>query len=343
MSKKLTYKSAGVDISKGWKAVELIKKYVENTKRKEVLGEIGGFSGLFEIKKKKYKNPVLVSSTDGVGTKLIIAQKMNIHNTVGIDLVAMGVNDIIVCGAEPIFFLDYISCGKLNPKRIAEIVEGISAGCKEAGCSLIGGEMAEMPGMYKEDEYDLAGFAVGIIEKRKIIDGSKIKAGDKIIGLSSSGLHSNGYSLARKVFFEIANYNIFEKIEEFGKTLGEELLTPTKIYVKIVLNLVKRFEIKGIVNITGGGFLENIPRILPDKLFAVIIRNTWDVFPIFKMIQKIGNISEKEMFRTFNMGIGMVIIVDKKESLKIMRYLEKRETAYLIGEIREGKKGVILE
>lgn len=335
--KKLTYKSAGVNIEKGWKAVQEIKKYVEKTKRKEVISEIGGFSALFKPDLKKYTEPVLVSSTDGVGTKLLIAKKANIHNTVGIDLVAMGVNDIIVCGATPLFFLDYIACGKLDTKKIVKIVEGISSGCQEAGCALIGGEIAEMPGMYKEDEYDLAGFALGMVERKKIIDGSKIKIGDKIIGLSSSGLHSNGYSLVRKIFFEIANYTLSQKIEELGKTLGEELLTPTKIYVRTILNLLKKFEIKGIVHITGGGFLENIPRILPEGLSAKINKDSWKILPIFKLIQKIGNVDEKEMFRTFNMGIGMAIICDKKESLKIIKYLRKKEDAYIIGEIESGK------
>lgn len=339
--KKITYKDAGVDIRAGWKAVDLIKKHIEKTKRKEVVSKIGGFSGLFKVNFKKYSEPLLVSSTDSVGTKIMIAQKMNIHNTVGIDLVAMGVNDVIVCGAEPLFFLDCISCGKLIPQKIAEIVEGISEGCQQAGCALIGGEMAEMPGMYKKDEYDLIGFAVGIVERKKIVDGGKIKISDKIIGISSSGLHSNGYSLARKVFFEVGNYKLTDKIGELGKTLAEELLTPTKIYVKTILNLIKRFRIKGIVNITGGGFLDNIPRVLPESVSANILENSWEIPPVFKIIQRIGNIPKKEMFRTFNMGIGMIIIADKKESLKIMKYLEKKENAYLIGEIKKGKKEVL--
>ena len=337
--KGITYKDSGVDIEAAKSSVRLIKKSVKSTFREEVLTEIGGFSGLFSLNLDKYKEPVLVSGTDGVGTKLKIAFLMDRHDTVGIDLVAMCVDDIITSGAEPLFFLDYLSLGKLNPKKVLEIVKGITKGCQLAGCALIGGETAEMPGMYKKDEYDLAGFSVGVVEREKIIDGKKISSGDKIIGLSSSGLHSNGYSLARRLLLK--RYKIDDYIQSLGKTLGEELLMPTRIYAKLLLRLIDKFEVKGIAHITGGGLLENIPRILPQKAKAVIRKNSWPSLPIFSLIQKLGRVEDKEMFRTFNMGIGMVIIVPGREANLVLKELkDEKEEGYLIGEVKKGERGV---
>jgi phosphoribosylformylglycinamidine cyclo-ligase len=339
--KGITYKDAGVDIYRGNEFVKKIKPLVKGTLRPEVISGIGGFGGLFRINLKKYNDPVLVSSTDGVGTKLKIAFMMDNHNTVGIDLVAMGVNDILVHGAEPLFFLDYISTGKLRTKQAVEIVKGIINGCKETGCTLLGGETAEMPSFYKDGEYDLAGFAVGIAEKKRIIDGSKIKADDIIIGLSSSGLHSNGYSLVRKVLLERMRYKVTDKIKGLRKQLGEELLIPTRIYVKTILKLLKEFDIKGMAHITGGGVTENLPRILPEGLSAVIKKDSWKIHSIFKIIQEKGNISEKEMYRTFNMGIGFILVIPKREVCSILLRLKKLgEKAYIIGRIEKGKKGV---
>ncbi|MBI5875584.1 MAG: phosphoribosylformylglycinamidine cyclo-ligase [Deltaproteobacteria bacterium] len=337
----ITYKKAGVNIDEGERLVNLIKPIARAASRPEVMAGIGGFGALFSLNLKKYKNPVLVSSTDGVGTKLKIAFMLNRHDTVGIDLVAMGVNDVLVSGAEPLFFLDYFATGKLNAKDAAAVIKGIAKGCKEAECALVGGETAEMPGFYKDGEYDLAGFVVGIVEKDKIIDGSGIKPGDKIIGLASSGLHSNGYSLARKVIFDKLKLNAKSKPAGFKKNIGEELLTPTRIYVKTIKALQKDFSLKGIAHITGGGLIENIPRILPDKCKAVIAKKRWKMPAIFKFIQEGGKIAEKEMLRTFNCGIGMVIIVSKKDSDRVVRKLKTlKEKAFLIGEIekRNGKE-----
>jgi len=305
-----TYKDAGVNVEAGYEAVKLMRKHVEKTIRQEVLNGIGGFGGFFSLKKaKEMEDPVLVSGVDGVGTKLKIAFLMDRHNTVGMDCVAMCVNDVVCSGAEPLFFLDYIAVGKNRPQEVADIVKGVSEGCALAGCALIGGETAEMPGFYPEDEYDLAGFCVGIVDRTKIIDGSNIKAGDKLIGLVSSGLHSNGYSLVRKLL-NVKPERLGQHIEKIGTTLGDELLKPTRIYVKTILELGKRYDIKGVANITGGGFIENIPRILPQNLKAVIKKGSWPVNYIFDIVQELGNVDEKEMYNTFNMGIGMVIAVE---------------------------------
>ncbi len=335
-----TYKDAGVDVEAGYEAVRLMKKDVGRTFRPEVLTDIGGFGGLFALDKNKYEEPVLVSGTDGVGTKLKIAFLMNKHDTVGIDCVAMCVNDIICGGAEPLFFLDYIALGKNRPEKVAEIVKGVAEGCVRSGCALIGGETAEMPGFYPENEYDIAGFAVGIVDKKKIIDGKSIKAGDTLIGLASSGLHSNGYSLVRKLLNPSAD-RLQEKIEVFGKTLGEELLTPTKLYVKTILDLKEKFEIKGISNITGGGFIENIPRMIPVGLRVKINKDTWPVLPVFSLLQQVGDIKERDIYNTFNMGIGMVLAVDPAISREVMEYLNRdAEEAFIIGETVEGEAGV---
>ena len=312
----------------------MIKPLVKATTRPEVLTDIGGFGGLFSLNSDKYKKPTLVASTDGVGTKLKIAFMADKHDTVGIDLVAMCVNDIVVQGAEPLFFLDYLATGKLSPEKAVEIVKGISEGCVQAGCALIGGETAEMPGMYGDGEYDLAGFTVGVVDNDRIIDGSSITVGDKLIGLASSGLHSNGYSLARKVCFERLGLSIDSFVPELGKPLGEALLTPTRIYVKAILNLLRDFQIKGMAHITGGGLLENIPRVLPRHCRALIHKNSWEIPAIFQLLRAGGNIDEIEMHRTFNNGIGMVLIVPDREVEDIMvRLSGLKETAYIIGEI----------
>jgi len=309
---KFTYAAAGVDIKAGDRAVGLMKEAVRSTFRPGVLADIGGFGGLFALDPARYREPVLVSGTDGVGTKLRVAMLMDKHDTVGIDAVAMCVNDVLVQGAEPLFFLDYLAVGKLVPEKVAGIVAGVAEGCRQAGCALIGGETAEMPGFYKEDEYDIAGFAVGVAEKSKIIDGSGICPGDVMLGIPSTGLHSNGYSLVRKIFFENAGYGVETYIDELGRTLGEELIEPTKIYVGQVLPFIDR--IKGMAHITGGGLTENIPRVLPDGTAAVLERKTWTVPPVFKLLQKLGRIDESEMLKTFNMGIGMVIIAGKNDA-----------------------------
>lgn len=335
--KKLTYKDAGVDITAGNNFVELIKKSVQSTYIPGVMGDIGGFGGLFELG--KYKNPVLVSGTDGVGTKLKLAFMLDKHDTIGIDAVAMCVNDIAVLGAQPLFFLDYLAIGKLIPENQADIVKGIAEGCRQSGCALIGGETAEMPGFYEVGEYDIAGFAVGVVEKDEIIDGRNIKPGDVVIGLASSGVHSNGYSLVRKLFFDVMGWEKDRYVEEFGKTLGEELITPTKIYVKPVLELKKELEIKGIVHITGGGFTENVPRVLPDNVDVIIDKNSYPVLPVFKLMQKLGNIEDEEMYRTFNMGIGMMMIVNSLDAEKAVAKLNSMgEKAYIIGKVVEGNK-----
>ncbi|MEG6614377.1 phosphoribosylformylglycinamidine cyclo-ligase [Pseudoclostridium thermosuccinogenes] len=335
-----TYKESGVDVEAGYEAVRLMRDHVRRTFRPEVLTDIGGFGGLFALDKAKFKEPVLVSGTDGVGTKLKIAFLMDKHDTIGIDCVAMCVNDIACSGAEPLFFLDYIAVGKNRPEKVANIVKGVADGCVMAGCSLIGGETAEMPGFYPENEYDVAGFAVGIVDKSRIIDGKSIKEGDVLIGLASSGIHSNGYSLVRKVF-NPTREKLNEYVESLGTTLGEELLKPTRIYVKTVADLIERFEIKGISHITGGGFIENIPRMVPEGLRVRINKGTWPVLPIFSLIQKIGDIPEKDMFNTFNMGIGMVMAVDGNIAGDVAAYLnEKDEKAYIIGELIKGDSGV---
>ncbi len=342
---KTSYKDAGVDIDKANTFIEKIKPLIKPTLRKEAVGEIGSFGGLFHLDTSRYKNPLLVSATDGVGTKLKIAHMMGIHNTVGIDLVAMSVNDLIVQGAEPLFFLDYIATGKLSLETSVQIIEGIAKGCTESGCTLIGGETAEMPGFYKNDEYDLAGFCVGVVEYDNLIDGSGISVGDVIIGLASNGVHSNGYSLARYVLFNQAGLDINDSVEGIDGSIGTELLRPTKIYVKPILNLIKHFTIKGIAHITGGGLTENIPRILPQRCKAVIVRGTWDIPPIFNIIRDMGGVDENEMLRVFNMGIGMAIIVPEKESKEIVDHLEALgERAYIIGRIkdREAESSAVL-
>lgn len=337
-----TYKDAGVDVEAGYEAVRLMRNDVRKTFRPEVITDIGGFGGLFALNKEKYSEPVLVSGTDGVGTKLKIAFLMDKHDTVGIDCVAMCVNDIVCSGAEPLFFLDYIALGKNRPEKVAQIVKGVSDGCVEAGCALIGGETAEMPGFYPEDEYDVAGFAVGIVDKKDIIDGKKIKAGDKIIGLASSGIHSNGYSLVRKVLAP-SKEKLSEVVSSLGTTIGEEIIKPTRIYVKTILDLKNRFEIKGVAHITGGGFIENMPRMLPEGLGINIFRGSWPVLPIFNILQSIGNIDERNMFNTFNMGIGMVAAVGADIAQDVLKHLNSsKEQAYLIGEVVSGRNGLEL-
>ncbi len=333
----ITYKDAGVDIDAGDLFVEKIKPYVKSTFRPEVLTHIGGFGGLFALK--KYKNPVLVSGTDGVGTKLKIAFLTNRHDTVGIDLVAMCVNDIVVQGAEPLFFLDYFATGRLKPEAHADIVKGIAAGCKQAGCALIGGETAEMPSFYGAEEYDLAGFAVGVVERKKIVDGSKIKAGDCLIGLASSGLHSNGYSLVRRVLLETSGYSVNDVLPELGKPLGDVLLTPTRIYVRTVLKLMTEFDIRGMAHITGGGITENLPRVLPKGAQAIVRKGSWDIHPVFTLLQQKAGVDDEEMYRDFNMGIGMILVVPEKQADSVMKKARKLgEKAYLIGEIVKGKQ-----
>ncbi|MDO9528679.1 MAG: phosphoribosylformylglycinamidine cyclo-ligase [Syntrophales bacterium] len=339
MKKKVSYKDAGVDINKANLFVKKIQPIIKGTSRKEVMSGIGNFGGLFHLDMGKFKDPILVSSTDGVGTKLKIAQMMDKHDTVGIDLVAMSVNDILSQGAEPLFFLDYIATGKIDVKKSVKIVEGIAKGCIEAGCALIGGETAEMPEFYKDDDYDLAGFCVGIVDASELIDGSEIKVGDRIIGIASNGIHSNGFSLVRKVLFEQKKLKIKDKIEGLGHSIGTELLRPTKIYVKPILNLMKTFKIKGVAHITGGGFIENIPRILPSRCRAIIKKDSWDIPPIFDIIQKMGNIDKKEMLRVFNMGIGMMIVVTEKDFEEVLERLGGLgERAYAIGTIDNRNK-----
>ncbi len=333
-SKSKSYKESGVDITAGYRSVELIKNHILKTKQKGMISEIGGFGGLFEPDFKNIKNPVLVSGTDGVGTKLKLAFLMDKHDTIGIDCVAMCVNDIICCGAKPMFFLDYIACGKNIPEKIEKIVSGISEGCIQSGCSLIGGETAEMPGFYSENEYDLAGFSVGIVEKEKILKKENVKEGDVIISLASSGIHSNGFSLIRKVF-DIENIDMNCKYKQLNdEPIGKTLLTPTKIYVNSVLELIKYINVKSISHITGGGFYENIPRIIPDGLSANIKKSSIKTPNIFNIIKEKGSISERDMFNTFNMGVGMCIIVSEKDINKSLNILKSNgEDAYAIGEI----------
>jgi phosphoribosylformylglycinamidine cyclo-ligase len=339
--KKLTYKKAGVDIDEGERFVRLISPMVKTTFRPEVLTDIGSFNALFKIDLKKYKKPVLVSGTDGVGTKLKIAFMLGRHDTVGIDLVAMCVNDILTSGAEPLFFLDYFATGKLKPEKAAEVIRGIVRGCKDAGCSLIGGETAEMPGFYSGDEYDLSGFAVGIAEYGKIIDGSRIREGDLIIGIASNGLHSNGYSLVRKVFFDFKKMNAGSTISELGTTLGNELLKPTKIYVKAVMALKNKITVKGMAHITGGGIPGNVPRMLPKGISAHIETGSWPVPKIFSLLREAGKVPEDDMRRTFNMGIGYVIVVPKTRAGETLSLLHTSGyKAYIIGKTGKGGYGV---
>ncbi len=333
-SRSEAYAQAGVDITAGYKAVELMKQHIARTMTKGVCSDVGGFGGLFELDLTGITKPVLVSGTDGVGTKLKLAFLLDKHDTVGIDCVAMCVNDIICVGAKPLFFLDYIACGKNVPERIAEIVKGVAEGCVQSGAALIGGETAEMPGFYPEDEYDLAGYSTGVVDKEKIIDNKTMKAGDLVIALPSSGVHSNGFSLVRKVF-DVENADIKTPCAELGgKSVGETLLTPTKIYVKPVLSLLEEVKVKGISHITGGGFYENIPRSIPDSLGAKIEKSAVKILPIFDMIAKTGNITERDMFNTYNMGVGMSITVDKTDADKALEILKANgEDAYIIGEI----------
>lgn len=337
----LTYRQAGVDIGQGNRAVELIKPLVKSTYRKEVLGGLGGFGALFALDMDKYRHPVLVSGTDGVGTKLVVAQLMKKHNTVGIDCVAMCVNDILVSGAEPLFFLDYLACGKLEPEQVADVVAGIAEGCRQAGCALIGGETAEMPGFYKNGEYEIAGFAVGVVERDRIIDGQSIKPGDLVLGIASNGLHSNGYSLARRVFYDRYNWSSDHFVERLGCTLGEELLKPTRIYVGLITEALRHFEIKGMAHITGGGLLENPPRVLPPGTHLELEYGTWQVPQVFCLIEEGGPVDRMEMLRTFNMGIGFVLIQNPQETQKLQEWLAaKGEKASIIGRVVEGMPGV---
>lgn len=342
-SRSESYAAAGVDITAGYRAVELMKSHIARTMTSGVCSDVGGFGGLFELDTTGIEKPVLVSGTDGVGTKLKLAFLMDKHDTVGIDCVAMCVNDIICCGAKPLFFLDYIACGKNIPERIASIVSGVAEGCVQSGAALIGGETAEMPGFYPVDEYDLAGFSVGVVDKSKILDPSTMKAGDVVIALPSSGVHSNGFSLVRKVF-DVENSDIKSPREELGgKSIGETLLTPTKIYVKPVLALLEQVKVKGISHITGGGFYENIPRSIPDGLGAVIERNAVRVLPIFNLIAKEGNISERDMFNTFNMGVGMSIVVAQEDAEKAVEILKANgEDAYVIGKIKNSEDKITI-
>ena len=337
-----SYKEAGVDVTAGYKSVELMKAHVARTATKGVLSGIGGFGGLFEQDLSDIKNPVLVSGTDGVGTKIKAAFIMDKHDTVGIDCVAMCVNDIICSGAKPLFFLDYIACGKNIPEKIATIVSGVAEGCVQSGCALIGGETAEHPGMMPEDEYDLAGFSVGVVDKEKILDPSTQKAGDVMIAIKSSGIHSNGFSLIRKIF-DMTEESLNKYYDELGMKLGECLLTPTRIYVKPIMALLEAVNVKSISHITGGGFYENIPRSLPDGLSAKITRANVQVLPIFELIAKTGNIPERDMFNTYNMGVGMCVVVDKADADKAIAALKAAgEEAYVLGELVESDEGVII-
>lgn len=338
MAEPVTYADAGVDIDKGNDFVRVIKALAGQTSRPGVMGEIGGFGGLFSLNVENFKNPVLVSSTDGVGTKLNIAFLMNRHDTIGIDLVAMCVNDVAVQGAKPLFFLDYISMGSLNTEIATDIIKGITDGCLQAKCALIGGETAEMPGFYKPGEYDVAGFTVGVVDNDKIIDGSEIGVGNQLIGIAASGLHSNGYSLARKVCFDILKLGVETHIPEFGKTLGEELLTPTIIYSETVQGLIRDLPILGLAHITGGGIVENIIRIIPNACKVILKKGSWDIPPVFSFLQQGGNISETEMMRTFNNGIGLIAVVPEASVQEVLQRLSAfDEKAFVIGEIGDRK------
>jgi len=339
----LTYAAAGVDIEAGRKAVELFREEARSTYLPEVLSGLGGFAALFDASFEGYRQPVLVSSVDGVGTKVKLAQMMGVHDTVGIDLVAMLVDDIVCCGARPLFLLDYLCMGKLVPERAAAIVRGIARGCRRAGCALVGGETAEHPGLLGPDEYDLAGCVVGVVEKDRIIDGSSIRPSDVLVGLASNGLHSNGYSLARKVFFELNQFNLDDHLRGLGRSLGEELLTPTEIYAPGVLKALEKVRIKGIAHITGGGIIENLPRILPDDVDAVLDITSWPTRSIFQIIQSMGEIDQVEMFKTFNMGIGMILVVDREDLRPTMEvFANNAYRPYFIGEILQGSGGIRL-
>jgi len=342
MSEESTYRDAGVDIDEGERFVKLIGPIVKRTFRPEVMTGIGSFGALFGLDTSRYKEPVLVSGTDGVGTKLKVAFMAGRHDTVGIDLVAMCVNDILTSGAEPLFFLDYFATGKLSPEDAVKVVEGIAEGCRQAGASLVGGETAEMPGFYPDGEYDLSGFAVGVVERSEIIDGSAASEGDVLIGVASNGLHSNGFSLVRKVFFEGEGMKTDTHVEDFGHTLGEELLRPTSIYVKPVLELLKKgIKIKAMAHITGGGILDNLPRVLPPGLGARVDENTWPVQPVFELLARMGNVPRQEMRRTFNMGIGYILVAGPDNSDKILEYLnENGYDCYIIGNLLETTEGV---
>ncbi|MFW6297453.1 MAG: phosphoribosylformylglycinamidine cyclo-ligase [Desulfosalsimonas sp.] len=334
-----TYAAAGVDIDKANEFVKSVKKIASKTPRTGVMGEIGGFSGLFSLNTADYKNPVLVSSTDGVGTKLKIAFMMDKHDTVGIDLVAMCVNDVIVQGARPLFFLDYLAMGTLDVKIAEKIIEGIAEGCRQAQCALIAGETAEMPGIYNENEYDLAGFAVGVVDDDRIVDGSEIRGGYKLIGFGSSGLHSNGYSLVRKICFEDLKLNIDSYVPELGKPLGQELLTPTMIYAETVKRLIRDFPIHGLAHITGGGIAENMLRVIPSACSLVLYKDSWEVPPVFRFLQDAGRVSEEEMLRTFNNGIGMIAVVPEENALEILeRSSGANKKAWIIGEVIQRRK-----
>ncbi|MBO8164736.1 MAG: phosphoribosylformylglycinamidine cyclo-ligase [Brevibacillus sp.] len=336
------YKQAGVDIEAGNQAVERMKKHVKRTFRPEVLTDLGGFGALFRLNINKYANPVLVSGTDGVGTKLKIAFALDRHDTIGIDAVAMCVNDIVVQGAEPLFFLDYVACDQVMPEKMEAIVKGVADGCQQAGCSLIGGETAEMPGMYGAGEYDIAGFAVGVVDEQNLIDGRSVTPGDVLIGIGASGLHSNGFSLVRKVLLQDHGLSLTAHVDELGRTLGEELLTPTRIYVKPILSLLDKYTIKAMAHITGGGFTENIPRVLPEGVQAEIDCGSWPILPIFSLLEQLGRIERPAMFRTFNMGIGMVLVVNNEDAVAVIQDLERQgEKAYLIGRISAGERQVV--
>ena len=344
MDGTMDYKKAGVDIEAGYKSVELMKQYVKGTMRPEVMGGLGGFSGAFSMESiKKMEKPVLLSGTDGVGTKIKLAFLMDRHDTVGIDCVAMCINDVACAGGEPLFFLDYIACGKNYPEKIAAIVKGVAEGCKQAGAALIGGETAEHPGLMPEDEYDLAGFAVGVADEKDLITGENIKAGDVLVGIASSGVHSNGFSLVRKVF-EMTKESLDTYYDELGTTLGEALLAPTKIYVKAMKAMKDAgVTVKGCSHITGGGFYENIPRMLPEGILAVVEKNSYEVPAIFKLLQKKGNIEEKMMYNTYNMGLGMVLAVDAADVEKTLAAIrEAGETPFVVGHCEAGEKGVTL-
>lgn len=338
------YKAAGVDIDAGNEAVNRMKSHVARTMRPEVATLLGGFGGGFELNLEKYKRPMLVSGTDGVGTKLKLAFAMDRHDTIGIDAVAMCVNDIVVMGAEPLFFLDYLATGKVVPETIEAIVKGVADGCEMSGCSLIGGETAEMPGMYQAGEYDIAGFTVGVVDKDKMIDPANVRVGDAVVGFASSGIHSNGYSLVRKLFFEDGGYSLDHVFPEIGEPLGDVLLTPTRIYVKSILSLLERFDILAMAHITGGGFYENIPRALPEGVSAEIQVGSWPIHPVFATMRRLGKIETFDLFRTFNMGIGMILVVPQEQAHDIINAAnEQGESAYLIGSIIEGPHDVQLK
>ena len=334
---KMTYRDAGVDIDAGNESVSLIKDSVRATYRPEVLGDLGGFGGLFALRAQDYREPVLVSGTDGVGTKLRLAFLLNRHDTIGQDAVAMCVNDILVQGAEPLFFLDYLAVGKLEPTQVADVVSGVARACKESGCALIGGETAEMAGFYPVGEYDIAGFAVGVVERERLITSARVKAGDVLLGLPSSGVHSNGYSLVRKIVFEHKGFHGGEYMEELGRTIGEELLTPTRLYPQVCLPLIRDFDLHGMVHITGGGFYENIPRALPEGMGAEVNAAAWEMPAVFRLLQEWGNVDWAEMYRTFNMGIGMVLIASEEEAARIEARLDaQHEAVFRIGRVTEG-------